>query len=282
MSVNPLLISSPSNPRVKDVVKLRQRRARDASGAMIVEGIRELGCALDNGHPVSTLFFCPERFTGDGEETLVRRCREASAEMCRCTAAVLDKMAYGDQSPAVLAVTPQFRRSLADLRLRDPALLVVAVAIEKPGNLGTILRSADATGADGVIVCDRCTDICNPNVIRASLGTVFSVPVVETDSSELLPWLRERGIRIVATTPHATMLYTQADLTAGCAILLGAEESGLDRSWIEAADPAVRIPMMGQADSLNVSASATVLLYEAVRQRSAATSGAGTVGISTL
>jgi TrmH family RNA methyltransferase len=143
----------------------------------------------------------------------------------------------------------------------------VAEAIEKPGNLGTILRSADAAGADAVLVCDRCTDVFNPNVVRASIGTLFSLPVVEVSTDEALPWLRARGIRILAATPAADTLYTDVDLAAATAIVVGTEKVGLSSRWMSEADVRVRIPMRGQIDSLNVASATTLLLYEAVRQR---------------
>jgi TrmH family RNA methyltransferase len=149
---------------------------------------------------------------------------------------------------------------------KDP-LLVIAEAIEKPGNLGTILRSADAAGADGVIVCDRCTDIYNPNVVRASVGTLFTLPVVEASSAETLDWLKKRNIKIVAATPSAEKEFTDADLVGGIAMAVGAEQLGLTELWMQASDIQVRIPMHGIADSLNVATATTLLLYEVVRQR---------------
>ena len=166
-----------------------------------------------------------------------------------------------------LALAPQIRKSLADLALKDNPLLIVAEAIEKPGNLGSILRSADAAGVDAVIVCDRCTDINNPNVVRASVGTLFSLPVVEATTDDAVAWLRERHIRILAATPHAEKDYTDVDLKQGIAIVVGTEQHGLSNRWMDGADLRVRIPMLGQADSLNVANATTILLYEAVRQR---------------
>ena len=178
-------------------------------------------------------------------------------------------MAYRDRPEGLLALAPQVRRTLADLRVPAQPLLLVAEAIEKPGNLGTILRSADAAGVHAVIVCDRCTDVNNPNVVRASLGALFSVPVAEAGSPETLAWLRARGIQVLAATPHADREYTDADLVRGVAIVVGAEQYGLSSLWRQQADVQVKIPMLGQSDSLNVAAATTILLYEAVRQRRA-------------
>ena len=262
-----MLISSLLNARVKAVVKLRQRSHRDEAGLMLIEGYRELKRALDNRHHPVELFFCKDLFQGSNEPALIERCRQAGAQVFECTAPVFTKIAYRDRPEGLLAVAPQIRGTLEALTLPPDPLLVVAEAIEKPGNLGTILRSADAAGANAVIVCDRCTDINNPNVVRASIGTIFSLPVVETSSAEALEWLARGKIRLVATTPHTDTLYTQADLKSGVAIVLGTEQYGLSDRWLARADLKVRIPMLGQADSLNVSAAATLLLYEAVRQR---------------
>ena len=165
---------------------------------------------------------------------------------------------------------PHVSIRLSDLKLPQNALVIVTEAIEKPGNLGTILRSADAAAAAAVIVCDRTTDVHNPNVVRASTGTMFTVPIVEASSEEALAFLKSRGFRILAATPHAEKLHSDVDLTGNVAIALGAEQYGLTAKWMDGADLRVRIPMLGTADSLNVSAAATILVYEAVRQRIAA------------
>jgi len=264
-------IASLSNPRIKHVVKLRQRSHRDEHGQMLVEGYRECLRALDSGYRPQALFYCPELYLKNlNEPEIVARCRALGAELCACTEPVFKKIAYRERPEGLLIVGPQLARKLSDLALPENSLLVVAEAIEKPGNLGTILRSADAAGAHAVIVCDRCTDIHNPNVVRASTGTLFSVPVVETDSDTALAFLRERSFRILAATPHAERLHCQTDLTGNVAITVGSEQYGLTSKWMDAADLRVRIPMLGLADSLNVSAATTIMLFEAVRQRLAA------------
>lgn len=265
-----LLISSLQNERVKEVVKLRRRTHRDESRLLIIEGYRELKRALDNQHRPAALFYCADFFLGHNEPELIRRCREAGTDCFRCAPAVFQKMAYRDRPEGLLAVAPQVRRTIADLKLSAAPLILVAESIEKPGNLGTLLRSADAAGADAVIVCDERTDIHNPNVVRASIGTLFTLPVIEAGSGEALDWLRARGIRLLAATPHTDLDYTQADLKPGIAIVVGAEQVGLSNIWLEEADLKVRIPMRGQADSLNVAAAATILLFEAQRQRNGA------------
>lgn len=267
------MISSLANPKIKNVVKLRQRSHRDEQNLMLVEGYREIKRALDNNHPLSELFFCEDMFHGGNEEELVDRCRESGAHILPCTSPVFTKMSYRDRPEGLLAVAPQVGGSLEDLAAPQSGLFVVAEAVEKPGNLGTILRSADAAGADAVLVCDRCTDLNNPNVVRASIGTLFSLPVVEASTADTLAWLREHGIRVLATSPHADPLYTEVDMVHGTAVVISTEQYGLSKTWMEAADMQVRIPMMGQADSLNVASACTILLYEAIRQRAAASPG---------
>ena len=266
-----LTITSPANAQVKAVVKLRQRTHRDEAGLMLIEGYREIKRALDNDYRPQQLFFCEELFLkGTGEPVQIERCRAAGAEIIACSPVVFEKMAYRERPEGLLAIGPQLHRRLEDLQLPPRALVIVAEAIEKPGNLGTILRSADAAGVHAVIVCDRCTDLHNPNVVRASTGMLFAVPVVESDSAATLAFLRARHFAILAATPHTDKLHTDVDLTGNVALVVGTEQYGLTDQWLQAATLRVRIPMLGQADSLNVAAATTILLFEAVRQRVAA------------
>ena len=266
-SMNPTLVSSLQNPAIKEIVRLRQRSHRDDSGQLIVEGYREVKRALDNSVPVERLFYCPALYQGKNEPTIVARCAQAEVPLFECTEAAFRKIAYRDRPEGLLALCPQIRRTLADLKLPANPFLVIGEHIEKPGNLGTMLRTSDAAGADALIVCDRCTDINNPNVVRASIGTLFTVPVAEASTPETIAWLKAKGIRTVAASPHATKNYTQVDMTQPIAVIVGAEQFGLSDTWMDQADELVRIPMLGQADSLNVAAAATILLYEVVRQR---------------
>jgi len=234
---------------------------------MIVEGYREVRRALDNRHVPATLFLCREMFQGSNEDSLIRACGDAGTRLIECTASVFAKLSYRDRPDGLLAVAPQLRGTLADLSPSSPSLIVVAESIEKPGNLGTILRSADAVAADAVLVCDRCTDVSNPNVVRASVGALFCLPVIETASTDAQAWLHARGFRIAAATPHADAIYTDADLTGDVAVAVGSEQYGLSSHWLDRADIRVRIPMRGQCDSLNVASATTLLLYECLRQR---------------
>ena len=223
-----LELTSPSNPRIKRVVKLRSRAFREETREMIVEGYRECRRALDNGYRPYAIYHCPELYLkNENEPALVEECAVAGAEVLLCSKIAFLKMAYKDRPDGLLMTGPHITRRLEDLELPPHALVIVTEAIEKPGNLGTILRSADAAGASAVIVCDRTTDIHNPNVVRASTGTMFSVPVVEASTAEAISWLRARGFRILAATPHAEKLHSDVDLTGNVAIALGAEQYGL-------------------------------------------------------
>lgn len=264
----PLNITSPSNPKIKDIARLRQRSHRDSEGALLIEGYREIKRALDNDYKPWQIVTCPDLYMGSHEQILIDRCVERGAAHITCTPPVFDKISARDRPDGLLAIGPQIHKTLAELNLPPNALVIVAEAIEKPGNLGTILRSADSAGAAAVIVCDHCTDIQNPNVVRASIGTLFSLPVVDTTTAEAIAFLRARDFRILASTPHAEALYSDFDLTGNTAIVVGAEQYGLSDVWLKSeAAQTVRIPMLGQCDSLNVSSATTILLYEAVRQR---------------
>lgn len=262
-------IESLQNPRVKYAIHLRDRRDRDREGKFLIEGYRENLRALECGWAPETLFVCPERFLGSSEQKLIEQAQQKGAQIITCSPQVFDKMSYRDRPDGLLAIAPQRRLKLQDLPDRPHPLWVVAEAIEKPGNLGTILRSADAVGADGVLICDPQTDVYNPNVVRASVGTLFSVPTVTCSSQEAMAWLRRQGAQIVAATPHATQEFTQVDLRGPVAIAFGTEQLGLSDLWMKQADLPVRLPMKGLADSLNVAMAATVLLYEVLRQRTA-------------
>lgn len=265
-------LSSLQNPHVKKVVGLRDRRDRDKANCFIIEGYRELLRAVDAGILVKELYICPPFFLGENEHSLISRIASQGAVIYECTKPVFEKISYRDRPDGLLAVAPQMHKTLHDLdkilkKIVNP-FLVVAEAIEKPGNLGTILRSCDAVGADALIVCDRCTDIHNPNVVRASVGTLFTVPVVEAEGKSTLQWLKDKQITIAAATPSAQKNYTDANFKGPLAIAVGTEQYGLSDLWMKEANLQVRIPMQGIADSLNVATATTVLLYEVLRQRS--------------
>lgn len=261
-----MLISSLQNPRVKEAVALRERRAREKSGLMLVEGYHELALAVRAQTVPTTVFYCPERLRGE-ELELLEHFRRIRIPLVEVTMAVLGKLAYREHPDGWLAIAPIPKRQLSELQLPERALVVVAESIEKPGNLGAILRSADAAGADALILCDRATDLYNPNVVRASKGTIFRVPVVEATSTETLAFLREKGIFVAAATPAGSIDYWDADLQQSVAIAVGTEKEGLSGLWMEGADARVTVPMCGAVNSLNVAQALTLILFEARRQR---------------
>ena len=267
-SVGPVeKITSLQNPRVKQLVKLRDRRPRDAAGVFLIEGYREIRRALERSVALTELYYAPDWFLGENEAALIAQAQASGAQLFELAKETFTKVAYRERPDGLLAVAPQWRRTLDELQLPPAPFLLVVEAIEKPGNLGTILRSADAAGCQAVIVCDAVTDIFNPNVVRASTGVIFSVPLVVADSVEVLGWLQARKIRTIATTPAAETIYTAADLRGPLAVIMGSEQYGLSEFWLKHADLPVRIPMAGQADSLNVAMATIITLFEAVRQR---------------
>jgi TrmH family RNA methyltransferase len=257
-------LTSAQNPKIKQLVRLKEKRERDGTGLFLIEGYREIERAVKGGIQFQALFMCEKLFLGTNEKSLIDK---VDAETFALPDHLFEKISYRDRPDGLIAIAHQMQKTLADLSIEKNPLYIVAEAIEKPGNLGTILRSADGVGASGVIVCDRCTDIYNPNVVRASVGTLFTMPVVEASTVETLKWLKERGVLIVAATPSAKVVFTEADFTKPLAIAVGTEQLGLSKVWMEAADLQVKIPMRGAADSLNVAMATTLLVYEAQRQR---------------
>ena len=255
-------ITSASNPKVRNLLLLQEKsRARREQGLFVVEGRRELEHCLEGGFTVRTLFFCPEIAGTAGLEGL------GDCLFIEIPEALYRKLAYRDCTEGIIAEVEYKSLTLKDLRLPENPLVVVLEAVEKPGNLGAVLRSADAAGADTVFSCDPLTDLYNPNLIRASIGAVFTVPTVAVSSEEAIAFLKERGIQILTAQLQDSSLYYDVDMRRGTAIVMGTESTGLTSAWRAAADAHIRIPMLGRLDSLNVSVSAAILLYEAVRQR---------------
>jgi len=266
----PLRITSLQNDQVKALVRLRKRRERDELQVTIIEEPLVLARALDEKYPLDTLYFCPQMLPDRHRELLVDLKQSARA-VVELSPPVMAKVSYRDRSEGLLVVAPQRRHELAVLlnKRATPPLLVVLESVEKPGNLGAVLRVADGAGADGVIVCGKGTDLFNPNVLRASRGAFFSVPTVVCTGDELLAFLTAAGIRAVATSPVADKSWDQTDFTGPVALILGTEHDGLSTELLGHADATVGIPMLGRGDSLNVATSAAILLYEALRQRQA-------------
>jgi TrmH family RNA methyltransferase len=261
-----LEITSTSNPRIKFLVTMRRRRDRDRAGITLVEGAEEIRLALAAGVRPQGLYYCPE-LVADGTGTLAEQIAGLGAEIFRVSRPVFAKIAYRESPDGWLAVVPAVGTDLARIDLGERPLVVICEGVEKPGNLGAILRTADAAGVSAVVAADPVTDWGNPNVVRASKGTVFAVPVASAGSPEILRWLAERSLTLVASTPASDVLMTEVDMTVPVAIAVGSEKHGLPAHWLAHASATVRIPMFGRADSLNVASSAAILTYEAVRQR---------------
>lgn len=261
-------ITSLQNPRIKDLVRLRTRRDRDRTGTFLIEGYRELSKAAAAGVDIRDVYFAPGLYLGDNESTLLDRIVASGARATELGDAAFRKVAYRDRPEGLLAVAAQFPTRLDDLELGAEPLVLVVESIEKPGNLGTMLRTADAAGVAGVIVCDPTTDPFNPNAVRASIGSLFSVPLAVATTDQTIPWLHAQSIRTVATTPDVDRLHWQANFRGAVALVIGSEQFGLSAAWLSEATEAVRIPMAGAADSLNAAMAAGVVLFEAVRQRS--------------
>ncbi len=253
-------ISSIQNPKIKLLTALQKKSAeRRSYGVFVVEGQRELQHCVEAGFEVESLFVCKELFTGDFDVK--------NAAVYTVSPKVYEHIAYRGSTEGVVAVVKCRERSLDDLQLGETPLIIVVESVEKPGNLGAVLRSADAAKADAVIVCDPLTDLYNPNLIRASIGAVFTVPVVACNSSACIDFLKSKNIQILTAQLQDSSLYYETDMRRGIAIVMGTESTGLTQQWRLAADAHIRIPMLGRLDSLNVSVSAAILLYEAVRQR---------------
>ncbi|EWT02140.1 rRNA methyltransferase [Intrasporangium oryzae NRRL B-24470] len=274
-----LLITSASNPRLKGLLSLRRRRTREETGQTLVEGYEEIGLALSAGVRPSSVYVCEELFSPAGragsqdighQADLLARLRGDRVEVVRLSRAAFEKVSYREGPDGLLAVVDRVGMPLGDLRVDGPRhLSLVSQGVEKPGNLGAMLRTADAAGVDAVIAADPVTDWGNPNVVRSSKGTLFAVPVASATTAQVLDWVREHEITLVVTTPETDLLHTDVDYTGRVAIAVGSEKHGADSVLLEAATHRVRIPMHGKANSLNVAASAAIVLYEAVRQRDA-------------
>lgn len=257
----PLLISSPQNPRIKRLMSLQQRsQQRRSEHRIVVEGARELQHCINAGFTVETVFYCPTLFD-------IEKLQIADFETVEVTPQVYEKIAYRSSTEGVIAIVEPRFMSLSDIDLGDDPLIVVLEGVEKPGNIGAVLRSADAAQATAVVVCDPLTDLYNPNLIRSSLGAIFTVPCVACSSLECIKFLKENNIKILTAQLQDSELYYHTPMRGATAIVMGTESTGLTQVWREAATAHIRIPMRGELDSLNVSVSAAILLFEAVRQR---------------
>lgn len=266
-SPTPAILSSRANPRIVAAAALRDRRARRRTGLTLVDGAREVRRAIEAGAEVVEAFVCEPRLAGPDARAAFDALTARGITTSAVTEPVLEKIAFGERSEGLVAVVRIPDLGLGRLTMPPDPLVVVIEAVEKPGNIGAVLRSADGAGVDALVAASPRTDLFNPNAIRASAGTIFRVPLAEAPSGEVLAWARANDLRIIATRVDAGRRYTDADLRGPVAIVLGAEDEGLTDTWAGPDVEAVAIPMHGIADSLNVSVSAAVLSYEARRQR---------------
>ena len=275
-------VTSASNPKIRNLLLLQEKsKARREQGLFVVEGRRELEHCIAAGYSVKTLFVCPE-IAGEDFSPCHSELSLCHSEFSPCHSerseeslvieipeTLYRKVAYRESTEGIIAEVEYRERTLSDLNLPENPLIMVLESVEKPGNLGAVLRSADAAGANAVLICDPLTDLYNPNLIRASIGAVFTVPTVACSSEDAIAFLQGRGIQILTAQLQDSSLYYDVDMRRGTALVMGTESTGLTDIWRKAASAHIRIPMLGRLDSLNVSVSAAILLFEAVRQRQA-------------
>lgn len=257
------IITSLQNPKIKHLLALSKPRERKKEGLFIVEGRKEIGFALEGGYSLKSLFYCAELIAPDALDRLT----PSPEVLIPVSREVFDRVAVRENSGGVIAIARQKQHRLNDVRLSERPLILVLESVEKPGNLGAILRTADAGGLDAVIICDPRTDFYNPNVIRSSVGCVFTVQVASANSEETLQWLLAHDITAYSTHLKASQPYHTVDYTIPSAIVMGTEATGLSDTWITRGQNPIIIPMQGRADSMNVSTAAAVIVYEALRQR---------------
>lgn len=265
-----MLITSLQNPRIKQLMLLQQKSSeRRRTGLFVVEGQRELEHCLEAGYQIDSVFRCPDLMAPSALLLSPPSSPKGNVSTFDVSPQVYAKIAYRGSTEGLMAVVRARNLTLADLPQKSHPLYIVLESVEKPGNLGAVLRSADAAQADAVIVCDPLTDLYNPNLIRSSIGAIFTVPCVACTSEACISWLKSHDVRILTAQLQDSRLYYDTDMCCGTAIVMGTESTGLSDTWRQAANAHIRIPMLGRLDSLNVSVSAAILLFEAVRQRSA-------------
>ncbi|MCD6378933.1 RNA methyltransferase [bacterium] len=261
-------ITSAKNPGIKSLILLRKKHERDKTGLTSIEGVREIKAAIRAAVPLKNIYCCPEIIKSNEELSLLESLKSMDHELITVSRHVFSKIAYRNTTGGFVAIAAPHKAGLEDLPEDHNPFYLVADNVEKPGNIGALLRTADGAGASALIASDLKTDLFNPNIIRSSLGAVFTVPTVKAGSDETITWLKGKKIMIISSSPDSNLLYTDIDLTLPCAIIAGSENQGLSEKWFSASDHIVNIPMKGGVDSLNVSAAGAILLYEALRQRS--------------
>lgn len=261
-------ITSAQNPKIKTLLELQEKsKARRREGLFVVEGQRELMHCISMGYQVHTIFVCMDILPDVALQEIDEALNGSRCSIFSIPKHIYEKVAYRGSTEGVIAELRCRSHSLEDLNVKENPLVVVLESVEKPGNLGAILRSADASGVDAVIVCDPLTDLYNPNLIRSSIGGIFTVPTAAATSEETIKWMKDKDIKIYTAQLQDSEWYYDTDMTKGTAIVMGTEATGLTDIWRKAADAHIKIPMLGKLDSLNVSVSAAILMYEAVRQR---------------
>lgn len=262
-------ITSVVNPKLKALVSLRKSECRRKNKLFIIEGYRELKLALSSGISVKEIYFCPECFSAKDGIELITYAKKNGVSTFRISEKAYLKISFGDRCEGLIAVACQFDSSLSHLKVSNAPFFLVVEALEKPGNLGAIMRTVDAGGVDALIVSDPFVDIYNPNVVRSSLGALFTAQIAQASNNVVLSWLRDHKVKIVCALPNAKTNYTSYDFKGACALVLGSEDKGVGEFWVDNADELVTIPMKGKVDSLNVSVAAAIIIFEAIRQRDA-------------
>jgi len=262
--MNPIKkITSLQNPRIKNIIKLQKASERKKQKLFVVEGVKEIKHVVQSGFQLHSLFYCPEI----APEGLPESLAPWFPDIFEVSPEVFSRIAYRKSSGGIIALGHARFLTFEDLPLSKTPLVVVLEHVEKPGNLGAILRTADAAKVDAVIICDPATDLYNPNVIRASMGCVFSTQVVSCSSEEAMRWLKTMNIRSYAAAIQTESWYYECNFNQPAALIMGTESEGLSKSWRDFSEEIIKIPMMGINDSLNVSIAAAILIYEAMRQR---------------
>ncbi len=257
------LITSHQNPKIKNILALEKARERRLQNVFVIEGLKELSLAVEGKYKISSVFFCPEIVDVKDIQSIINQ----ENLLIPVQQSVFEKIAYRESSGGVVAVAEQKKHTLENIILPRNPIVLVLESVEKPGNLGAVLRTADAANIDAVIICDPQTDFYNPNVIRSSIGCIFTTPIASATSEETIAWLKKQGVRLFATYLQASRPYFEIDFTGPTAIIMGTESTGLSDRWVQEADAAIIIPMQGKIDSMNVSTAAAVIVFEATRQR---------------
>ena len=257
-------ITSIQNPFIKSLVQLKEKaKLRKQTGTFLIEGLRELSLALKGNYEIETILFLPELI---GKYQIYKLVNQ-STETIEISKEVYQKLAYRDTTEGIIAIAKTKSLLLSDLKLSENPLILVAESLEKPGNIGAILRTADAANLDAVIIANPKSDIYNPNVVRSSVGCLFTNNIATGTTSEIIAFLKEKNIRFFSATLQNSTVYHTLDYTLPTALVVGTEATGLSEEWRVAASQNINIPMQGQIDSMNVSVAAAILIFEAKRQR---------------